>query len=151
MAFRQLSFFTTGPYRSRSSNERKLLCLQLRRCNWIWSWCFLVPSFWWISTHGCDKVHVFWDTFSSWWESSLVYHLFCLIMVRILVDLVTFSSVLVHMYMGAPFNNIVVLTINIDHSSQAVLIYSAHHLLPLLYCLIYCHFCIVWSMHLMSW
>ena len=55
---------------------------------------------------------------------------------RILVDLVTFSSVLVHMYMGAPFNNIVVLTINIDHSSQAVLIYSAHHLLPLLYCLI---------------
>ena len=57
-------------------------------------------------------------------------------MVRILVDLVTFSSVLVHMYMGAPFNNIVVLTINIDHSSQAVLIYSAHHLLPLLYCLI---------------
>lgn len=119
IAFTQLSFFTTGPYSSRSSNERKLLCLQLRRCNWIWSWCFLVPSFWWISTYGCDKVHVFWDTFSSWWESSLVYHLFCLIMVRILVDLVTFSS---------PFNNIVVLAININHSSQAVLIYTAHHL-----------------------
>ena len=52
-------------------------------------------------------------------------------MVRILVDLVTFSSVLVRMYVGAPFNNIVVLAIKIDHSSQAVLIYSAHHLLPL--------------------
>lgn len=84
-------FSKTGPYSRRPSNKFKLLCLQLWCCNRLWSGCFLVPSFWWIFTHGCYQVHVFWDTFSPWWQPSMVYYLFCLIVVSILFFLLMLS------------------------------------------------------------
>ena len=74
----------TGFFVQRWKNKWNILHLQFWRRNWLWSGCFLVSSFKWITAYGSDKVHVFWKAFNAWWKSSLVHYIFYLILVRIL-------------------------------------------------------------------
>ena len=89
-------FLQTGPYGERC-NKRYILCLQLWCCNWLWSGRFLISSFKWITIDGCHKMHVFWEITGPWWRPSLVHHIFCFIMVRILMLRIMFF---IHSWQG---------------------------------------------------
>jgi hypothetical protein len=109
-------FLLTGSYWKRC-NKRYILCLQLWCCHRLWSGCFLISSFKWITIDGYHKMHVFWEIISPWWRPSLGHHLFCLFLVRIFLYRITF---LIHFLQGnfmqyKSDNQPLTINLNCDH------------------------------------